>query len=502
MLRPMSDAGSNAPIATAFNARRIVTLILGPVLGLVTWLLLHFNAPGLAPQAAFTAGVGVWMGIWWMTEALPIEATGLLPIVVFPLLGLLGTTPGAFKVDAICAPYATDIIFLFLGGMIIGLAIERSGLHRRFALGVVRIVGASPRRLIGGFLFATAFISMWVSNAAATVMMMPIALSVCALLDRTELSLRDGAGRKGFEASMLLAVAFGASIGGVGTLVGTPPMAQMAGFLKDSVGVELTFASWLKIGLPVIAVMLPAAWAAITLRGAKVPTHDLREVHTLVSREIAGLGPMRWPEWAALCVFALAVGLWVTSALHHIPDAVVAISAAMILFILPWDRKWSRQLISWDDASSVPWGVLVMFGGGLSLAATISRSGLDKAIADAAGGLTGASLLVVLFVVAMGSVVLTEFASNTALTAAGLPVVAALSVALGVPPVPACMTMALAASLGFMLPAGTAPNALVFGSGRVTMRHMMKIGLRLDILAAILVPLVVWGAWKMGMTPA
>jgi sodium-dependent dicarboxylate transporter 2/3/5 len=433
------------------------------------------------------------MGTWWMTEAVSIEITGLLPIALFPLLKL-----GALKET--CAPYANEVIFLFLGGMIIGQALEKSGLHRRFALGVVSLVGVGPRRLIAGFLCATAFISMWVSNAAATVMMMPIAISVCLLLDR-ETGADAPRARQGFEASLLIAVAFGASIGGVGTLVGTPPMAQMAAFVRKELNVDLSFQQWLKIGLPVVLIMLPAAWACITLRGERLPTRSLADVHALVQREVRALGPFRWPEWAVLAVFVLAVAAWVFSKQLGVGDATIAIAAALVLFVLPWDRHFSRPLITWDDASRLPWGVLIMFGGGLSLADAISRSGLDTTIADAATGLRGAPFLLVLFVLAFGAVALTEFASNTALVAAGLPVVAALAKALGIPPVPACMVLSLAASLGFMMPAGTAPNALVFSTGRMTMRQMMKAGLRLDIVTAALAPLVIYGAWKLGLTP-
>lgn len=478
------------------NAARIAKLAAGPLIGVMVWLALRTWAPGLAPNAALTAGLAVWMGLWWMTEALSIEITGLLPIALVPVLGL-----GTLKET--CAPYADEVIFLFLGGMIIGQALEKSGLHRRFALAVITVVGASPRRLIAGFLCATAFISMWVSNAAATVMMMPIAISVCLLLDREQrpANAEEPTARQGFEASLLIAVAFGASIGGVGTLVGTPPMAQMAAFLKKELGTTLSFQEWLSIGGPVVLLMLPLAWAAITIRGPRMPDHNLAGVRQLVQQEVRDLGPMRWPEWAVLAVFLLAVFAWVFSKQLGVGDATVAITASLVLFILPWDGRWSKQLITWEDASRLPWGVLVMFGGGLSLAAAISRNGLDKAIADAAQGLHGAPFLLVLFVLALGAVALTEFASNTALVAAGLPVVAALAKALDVPPVPACMVLSLAASLGFMMPAGTAPNALVFSTGRMTMGQMMRAGVRLDLITAVLVPLVIWGAWKLGMVP-
>lgn len=500
----MSSPQPNSPLQVS----RIVRLIAGPLVGVLVWLALRAWAPSLTPEAALTAGIAVWMGLWWMTEAVSIEITGLLPIALLPTLGL-----GSLK--QVCTPYANEIIFLFLGGMIIGCALEKSGLHRRFALGVVSVVGASPRRLIAGFLCASAFISMWVSNAAATVMMMPIAISVCLLLDREGAQHRgdNPQERQGFEASLLIAVAFGASIGGVGTLVGTPPMAQMRAFIVDQLKHELSFADWLKIGVPVIAVMLPAAWVAITLRGAPLPKRSLGDVHTLVQKEIRALGRMNWPEWAVLAVFCVAVVLWITAPLisklvsKHwgyeltLGDATIAIGAALILFLLPWDRRWSRQLITWGDAERLPWGVLIMFGGGLSLADAITRHGLDKAIADAAQGLHGAPFLIVLFALALGAVALTEFASNTALVAAGLPVVAALATALGVPPIPACMVLSLAASLGFMMPAGTAPNALVFSTGRMTMGQMMRAGVRLDLITAVLVPLVIWGAWKLGMVP-
>jgi solute carrier family 13 (sodium-dependent dicarboxylate transporter), member 2/3/5 len=493
---------------------RWVRIALGPIIAALVYVIIHHVAPALDPKAALTAAAGAWIATWWVLEALPLEATGLLPIVLFPALGI-GTLAQT------CAPYANEVIFLFLGGMTLGVGLERSGLHRRFGLAVVALVGVGPARLVGGFLLATTLLSMWVSNAAATIMMMPIALAACSLLDEEGQADTDDARsrRTNLEAAMMLAVAFGASIGGIGTLIGTPPMAQMSVFLKSELGLEMSFASWFKVSIPVLLVMVPAAWLSLAFFSFKLPrtSHTAQDgtqnreqnraqntsrVRDLIAQHRAALGPWAWREWTVALIFAAAVLAWVTKPLHNIPDAIVSITAALLLFLLPdQPRARTRAVLTWEDAAKVPWGVLIMFGGGLTLAEAITRNKLDVAIADAAGGLHGASLLTVLLIVGVVTILLTEVASNTALTAAGLPILAALCKALDIPPVPALVTLALVASLGFMMPAGTPPNAIVFASKRVTIRQMMRAGVALDLFVALTIPLLVYAAYRMGLLP-
>lgn len=445
---------------------------------------------GLSDEGRAVAAVGVLMAAWWMGEAISLEATSLLPIVLFPALG-------AATLEQVCAPFANKVIFFFLGGMMLGRALEVWNVHKRLAIGVVSFVGAQPRRLVGGFLLATAFVSMWVSNAAATVMVLPIALSVVELVCRNA-GPDDAKGR--LRSAVLLSVCFGASIGGVGTLIGTAPMAFMRQYLETEAHVEVSFAEWLKVGLPLMGLMLPAAWLVLTRVAPRVPAAGFGRAREVIRGERAALGRWSAGQVMSLCVFGLAVVAWLTASYTGLEDSTIAIGAALLLFALP-AGKARRPLLTWDEARHVPWGVLVLMGGGIALADAITRHGVDKAIAELGSGLAGAHTLVVLMVIAAASVALTEFCSNTPLVAAGLPIIGALALSANMPVVPLVATMSLAASLGFMMPAGTPPNAIVFGSGQVTMRQMMKAGLGVDVCAAVIVPVLVWAAWRLGVLP-
>lgn len=523
------DPGASGPQASLL-ARRLF-LFGAPVAGVLLYAMLPgatFDqagdvVAGLPHAARATAAIALVMAMWWLSEAMPLEAVSLVPLALFPPLGIATMAQTA-------RPYAQDIIFLFLGGMLLGQAVERWGLHRRAALVVVNTVGASPGRLIAGLLVATAFISMWVSNTAAAVMMLPIATSVAALvaveLERTHdaagLSAADQRSLGNLAAALILAVAFGASIGGVGTLIGTPPMAQMAGFIQQTYGHPLTFLAWFKLGLPVLAVFIAACW--ISLRCCfPVRLGSMPGVRQLIRVELDGLGPANRGERATLIVFAAAAVSWIAAPLvgswvrglpetaplrtslwfvTRLSDAGIAIAAALALFILPATDGRSaprRAVLTWNEASRCPWGILILFGGGLSLAEAVKSTGLDGFIAGQFAGLAGMPVLAVMFALAAVCIVLTELTSNTALVAAMLPIAAALAQRLNAPAEALIVTATLAASLGFMLPMGTAPNALAYATGRVSMRQMAKAGLLLDALTVVLVPLVVWMAMKLGL---
>lgn len=486
-------------------------------IGIVAALLAYALLPGaghadLTPQGRLAICVGVVMAVWWMTEAIPLEATGLVPLIAFPLLGV--TT---FKQAA--APYSEDIIALFLGGMVLGVALEHWGVHRRVAYGVILAMGASPSRLVASFIVCAAFFSMWVSNTAATVMMLPIAASVAAIVtDRCTKSGADAHARAGNVAPCLvLAIAFAATVGGVGTVIGTPPVAQFAGYMRGTHGVPVTFASWLPIGLPVVACVLPIIWVVLTRLVFPLPRGTVPGVREHIREQQRELGPWSLGERLTVIVFLLAAGLWVcVPLLRGVPlirdsaagpvlartsDGTIALGAAMLLFILPVSPSRGLCVLSWREAARVPWGILILFGGGLSLAATLTATGVDAYIASLAGPLQGMPVIAVLLLFSGAALVLTEFTSNTALVAAALPVAGAISQKIGIPPVLLLATVTLAASLGFMLPGGTAPNALVFASGQVSMRQMMKAGLRLDIACGLGVPFVVYAAWRVGLLP-
>ncbi|MCC6676699.1 MAG: DASS family sodium-coupled anion symporter [Phycisphaerales bacterium] len=498
-----------------------------PVVALVVYFILPEAPPGSTDPAALshaaraTAAVAVLMALWWLSEALPLEAVSLIPLAVFPILGIASISETA-------RPYAQDIIFLFLGGMLLGQAVERWGLHRRAALVVVNAVGASPARLVAGLLTATAFISMWVSNTAAAVMMLPIATSVASLvaveLSRTRVGVLTPADHRGLHnlaISLILAVAFGASIGGVGTLIGTPPTAQMAAFIRQSYDHTVTFVDWLRLGIPILMVFVLACWVVLAKVCYPANLGPMPGVRTLIRGELRELGPMNRGERATLIVFLGASFLWIAAPLMgrwvsgleaadpwrarllfttRFSDAGIAMLAALALFMLPAGNNGQRRpVLTWHEASRCPWGILILFGGGLSLAEAVKTTGLDRAIANQFAGLEHIPVLAVMFAFAALCVFLTELTSNTALVAAMLPLAAAMAEKMNAPPEALIVTATLAASLGFMLPMGTAPNALAFSTGRVTLRQMAKAGLVLDLLSVVLVPLVVYAAMRFGL---
>ncbi|MDX2131989.1 MAG: DASS family sodium-coupled anion symporter [Planctomycetota bacterium] len=477
----------------------------GVVAGALVYALL---GAALSEEGRRVAALGVCIALWWVTEALPLEATGLAPIALFPLFGVA-------TVEQAAAPYANPVIFLFLGGMILGQAMERWNLHRRVALWALAQVGAAPFMLIGGVLAITAFLSMWVSNTAAAVMMAPIAASIAGIIASPAPGARRGIP---LGAALLLAVAYGASIGGLGSLIGTPPTAQFAAFMQRELDRPVSFGEWLRFGLCIVLIMGVAAWGVLSLLCAERTDPSSRAgVRDEIARQRRDLGAWTMGERVVLGTFLVAAFGWlgapalarapdlagtlIADVCSRLKDSVVAIAAALALFILPGSLRPFRPVLTWHEAERVPWGVLILSGGGLSLADALSRHGVDAALAGALAPLAGAPLLVLLFVLACGAIILTEFASNTALAAAALPVALAVARSMDVPPPLLLVTIVVAASLGFMMPAGTPPNAIVYATRRVTMRQMMNAGFRLDLLAAALAPVAVYAAWKLGLLP-
>lgn len=477
---------------------RMVKLLAGLALAMGVYALLGPDS-GFTELARRTAAAGVLIAVWWVTEAVPLEATGLLPIAVFPLLGIA-------DIKQATGPYANPVIYLFLAGMLLGRAMEVWGLHRRLAVATLRAFGGGPAMLVGGFLVATAFVSMWVSNLAAAVMMAPIALSVANTYAERDAGVS-------FRPALLLAVAFGSSIGGLGTLIGTPPTAQFAAFMTDQVGHTVTFVEWLKVGLPLQAVILPLAWFILTVVAFKVP----RRAAVIGDAQHAPPGPWAWEEIAVGVVFLAAGAGWIltpllakwsaiegtlaASLLSRVTDTGVGVVCALALFVIPAKARPGTGLLTWTDAEKVHWGVLLLFGGGLALAEALTRHGVDAKLATFAQPLQGLPLFVTLWIISLGAIILTEFASNTALVAAGLPIALGMSKALGLPPEVLLVTITLAASLGFMMPAGTPPNAVIFATRLVTIRQMMRGGLLLDLAASVLVPALVLTCAKLGVLP-
>jgi solute carrier family 13 (sodium-dependent dicarboxylate transporter), member 2/3/5 len=494
--------------------------ILGPVLALLVYVLIPSGEGGLGTAGRGTAAVGVLMAVWWISEALPLPATSLLPIALFPLVGV-------FDVGEATAPYADDIIFLFMGGFMLALAMQRWGLHRRIALVTIMAVGTRPVQVVGGFMLATAFLSMWVSNTATTVMMLPIGLSVLHLVaeragadgreaDEAALGVGHGAaahdaadgrgtsrrsrgGADAFATCLMLAIAYAASIGSLATLIGTPPNLFMAGFLEQSYGITIGFGRWMLIGLPLSTVFLVITWLVLTRVVYPIRMHELPGGRELFRAELRRLGPVGRGERIVATVFVLTAAAWVlrepvTGALTGVvpnigavSDAGIAVTAAILLFAIPVDWRAGVFTLDWPTARQLPWGVLLLFGGGLSLAAAVRESGLDAYIGLQVGGLGGLPLVLLIAAVVTSIVLLTELTSNTATAATFLPILAGAAVGLGITPLLLVVPAALAASCAFMMPVATPPNAIVFGSGHVTMPQMVRAGVWLNLVGIVLV---------------
>lgn len=466
-------------------------LLLGPLLATLCYALLpdtYTNARGehvlLGHAARATLAMMIWMALWWMTEAVAIEATALLPVVMFPLLGIA-------PLAAATAPYASDIVFLFLGGFVLAAAIQRWGVDRRMAWSVLRITGARQDYIIGGMMAATAFISMWVSNTATAAMMLPIAMAIILAAEKPE---RD------FAPALLLAVAYAASLGGIGTLIGSPPNGIAARFIAQTYGREFTFMDWLAIGVPPMLLMLPFTWFMLTRLLFRVRGETVGRAGALAARELERLGPMSLGARSTVAVFAVTVLLWISRPwlgqisiggnawFSGVSDAGIAVAAALALFLMPAGN--GARVMDWNGAAKLPWGVLILFGGGLSLAAAIEANGVAQFIASGATHLGGWPVPALVLVVVVATVFLSELTSNTAQVAIMLPILAALAPGLGVDPLLLILPCTLAASCAFMMPVGTPPNAIIFGSGLITIPRMCKTGVWLNLMAIAVITLL------------
>jgi sodium-dependent dicarboxylate transporter 2/3/5 len=466
----------------------------GLILGVVLFVVVLATPPpgGLSVEGWRTAAVALLMASWWMTEAIPIEATGLLPLGLFPLLGVLDAPTAS-------APYANELIFLFMGGFFLAVTMQRWGLHKRIALSIMAKVGTSPAQLVLGFMLATAFLSMWISNTATVAMMLPIGLAVAEMFRP-----RDTEGRYEFGITLMLGIAYGASIGGLSTLIGTPPNAVLAASASELLGVQIGFVQWMGVGLPVSLVMLPLTWLLLT-RILYPPGELQGDAATILATERAGLGPLSRGEKLTATVFVLTALAWVLrsektfgeltipgiqTVFPNVRDSTIAITAAMVLFVLPVDWRRGVFTLNWKTARSIPWGVLVLFGGGLSLARAMEQSGLAAWIGGAVGSLEAVPMIVIVLAVAALVVFLTELTSNVATTSMAMPVMAGAAVGLGIEPLILMSAAALSASMAFMLPVATPPNAIVFGSGYLTVPQMSRAGIILNLGAIVIVTLV------------
>ncbi len=464
-----------------------VGIYLGPA---ITILMLVIGPQGgLSVEAWRTAALGLWMAVWWATEARPVGVTAFIPLIFFAPLGI--TT-----LQSAASHFANPIIYLYMGGFLIALAMQRWDLHKRIALALLTVSGTNGRSLVGGFMVTAALLSMWMTNTATTMMLLPIVISVIAVIAET-VSEIDEKERKNFEICLLLGTAFGATIGGVATLVGTPPNAFLAAFLTDNYGIEISFARWMLVGLPVTIIMLPLCWLILTRLVYPIHFQTSIETHDLLRSMKYDLGPASSAERRVGVVFSCVVIGWMTRPwltnylpIEGLSDPGIVMIAAFILFLIPSGGKNTLRLLNWKQVKDLPWEILILFGGGLSLAASVSETGLAHWLGSSLVPLGAFGIAAIVVATVILVIFLTELTSNLATTATLLPVMAALAIELGVSPVTLTVPVALAASCAFMLPVATPPNAIVFGSGRLTIPQMVKAGFVMNLIGIVLLSLV------------
>ena len=440
-------------------------------------------------EAWLVAGVGIWMATWWSTEAIPVAATAFIPLVSFPLLQVM-------PVKAVAQSYAHPTIFLFMGAFVLALAVEKWSLHRRIALTVLSKTGTDGRKLILGFMLAAALLSMWMTNTSTAMMLLPIAASVAAMVAEKSVGV-SSADKRRFQVALLLALAYATTIGGMSTIIGTPPNVLLAGFVEESYGRQIAFFDWMLIGLPLALVLLPLGSLVLTRVTFRVDIPASPEAAEVIRDMRIEMGVMSAPERRVGLLFLMVVALWMSrkwlntiSGLEGLSDAGIVMAAALLLFVIPSEKGSASRLMDWEDVARLPWGVLILFGGGLALAAQVSGSGLAVWLGESLLPVANLGPLV-LIVAAAGLVVfLTELTSNLATTATFLPVIAAIAAQSGIEPLVLCVPVTLAASCAFMLPVATPPNAIVFSSGVLTIPEMVRAGFFMNLVALVVLTLL------------
>ena len=470
-----------------YNLRNRIGLFAGPAVFLI--MLMMPVPEGLTEAAWMVAAVGIFMAIWWVSEAIPIPATALLPIALFPILEV-GTVREA------TTPFANPLIYLFMGGFIIALAMERSNLHKRIALNVVKLVGVKPGSIVIGFMLSAAFLSMWVSNTATAMMMLPIALSIIKLVEHPD-DISAGDLQTNFGLIMVLCIAYACNIGGIGTLIGTPPNALMAGYMLETYGVDIGFSQWMLIGVPLVVISLPIVYILLVKIIYPIKLKEIPGGRELINQQLKKAGSISRAELMVAIVFTATALLWIVrplleSYIPNISDTGIAIFGAIVMFLLPVNFKKGEFVLKWEDAKRLPWEVLILFGGGLSLAAAITDTGLAEWIGASLSALSGWPVIILIVTSLLVIIFLTEITSNTATAAAFLPILASVAIAMGQDPLILVIPAAIGASCAFMLPVATPPNAIVYGSGLVSIPQMAKAGFVLNLVMVVLITTVMY----------
>ncbi len=465
---------------------KLLGLVLGPLLFIL--ILFFFHPVGLSEQANAVLASTVWIAIWWITEAIPIAVTALLPLVLFPL-------SGGLELSATSGSFGHKYVFLYMGGFIIAIAIEKWNLHRRIALNIINFIGSDVRKIILGFMVATAFLSMWISNTATAVMMLPIGLAIIKQLEDNPDTVEDE--NKTFGKALMLAIAYSASIGGVATLIGTPPNLVLAGVVFDTYGYEITFMQWFAFGLPISIILIFICWKYLTKYAFQFKQKSFPGGKQEIQRLLSNLGKISYEEKVVAFVFALTAFCWITRSillqkiLPGLDDTIIAIFFAIVLFLIPSKEK-GEQLINWEEAVKMPWGIILLFGGGMALAKGFEVSGLAVWIGSQMTTLAGLPIIVLILVLIAAVNFLTEITSNLATTAMLLPVLAPMALTIDLHPFVLMVGAAVAASCAFMLPVATPPNAVVFGSGYLRIPDMVSKGFFMNIISIIILTFFVY----------
>lgn len=475
---------------------RRVALVAAPLIGGAVAMALpgsFVDADGATQPIVFAARIVaalvVWMALWWMLEPIPIYATALLPLVVIPMTGVA-------PLPEVVSHYTSTLLVLFLGGFILALALQRWGLHQRIATLALHHIGGTPRRILGALMAVAAFLSLWMSNTSTTLMMVPIAESIANTLSG------HGVNRRHASTVFLLGVAYAASIGGIGTIVGSPPNAVAAAYLQASLGIEVSFLEWMRLGVPIVLVMVPLTWAL--LAWVLFPFQNSTESQQPLDLrgELAPVAPMRFGEWAVLLICAGTALMWMIrlplkgvmvggwQPFSGLTDAGIAITAALILFVIPMDQRWERFAMDWDCASQAPWGIFLLFGGGLSLASSLQSSGLSGFLSTMFSGLGSVPVWLAVALVISFIVFFTEITSNTATVTTAIPILVLVAGSIGQDAPQLVLPAALAGSFAFMLPTATAPNAIVYGTGQIRLSNMIRAGFWLNCLSVFVLSLL------------
>jgi sodium-dependent dicarboxylate transporter 2/3/5 len=468
-----------------FN-KKYIGLVLGPLVFIL--LIIYADPIGLSKEGKAILASTIWIAIWWITEAAPISVTALLPIILFPLTdGLdLKTTTAAF---------GHKFIFLFIGGFVLAIAIEKWNLHKRIALNIIRLVGTNKSNIILGFMIATAFLSMWISNTATSVMMLPVALAIIAQLKDNPKTLENE--NITFGKALMLAIAYSASIGGMATLIGTPPNLVFAGVIKTNYNIEITFLEWMSFGLPVSIILLTICWAYLTKYAFKFKSKEFSSGKDEINKQIKSLGKISYEEKTVLIVFIITALLWIIQSfvlkkfIPNIDDTIIAIISAITLFILP-TKNIKSTILKWEDTAKLPWGILLLFGGGMALAKGFDSSGLAVWIGNQLTSLEAFPFILLLLILIASVNFLTEITSNLATTAMILPVLVSLSSVINIHPYFLLIGATVAASCAFMLPVATPPNAVVFGSKLLTINDMIKKGFWMNLISIFVLTILVY----------